>query len=77
MMQDRCDPWAKLYLQRQNKIGNRNVWLYLISSAIGNFAVVDYEMPGMEIKRRLFEENYDKAESYFESVSRRMVSGKL
>ena len=71
------DLWASLYLQRQNKIGNRNVWLYLIVSSIGNVAVVDYEMQGMEIKRKLFEDSYDKAEAYFEYISKKIISGKL
>ena len=76
-MNDNFEHWAQLYEQRHNKIGNRNVWLYLISTSIGNIAVVDYEEPGLEIKRKLFVEQYDKAEAYFETVSAKIVRGKL
>lgn len=70
--------WASLYLQRSSVIDGRNVWLYLITSSIGNIAVVDYEVAGeRNIKRKMFEEHYDDAEKYFETVSRKMLSGKL
>lgn len=71
------DLFAELHIQRQNYINGRNVWLYLLSSSIGNIAVVDYEQPGLEIKRKLFDENYDKAEAYFEAVCHKIVSGKM
>lgn len=77
-MNSNSDLWAALYEQRSCVINGRHVWLYLIQSAIGNIAVVDYEVAGeMNIKRKLFEEHYDDAEKYFESVSRRMLAGKL
>ena len=71
------DLFASLYIQKQNYINGRNVWLYLLSTSIGNIAVVDYEQPGLEIKRKLFIESYDKAESYFDTVCHRIVSGKM
>ena len=71
------DLFAELHIQRQNYINRRNVWLYLLSSSIGNIAVVDYEQPGLEIKRKLFIESYDKAEAYFETVCHKIVSGKM
>lgn len=76
-MDENFEHWAQLHEQRHNKIGNRNVWLYLISTSIGNIAVVDYEKPFFGIKRKLFEEQYDKAEAYFETVSAKIVRGKL
>ena len=76
-MDEKFEHWARLYEQRHNKIEQRNVWLYLISTSIGNIAVVDYEQPTQEIKRKMLEESYDKAERYFESVSAKIARGKL
>lgn len=68
---------ANLYRQRMNEINGRKVWFYLIASSIGNIGVVDYEEPGLEIKRKIFGDSYDKAERYFEKVCRQMISGKI
>lgn len=76
-MDENFEHWAQLTQQRHNKLGHRNVWFYLISTSIGNIAVVDYEQPTQEIKRKMFEESYDKAERYFESVSAKIALGKL
>lgn len=70
-------PWAELHLQRENIIDGRRIQFYLISTSIGNIAVVDYEAPTKEITRKLFQESYDKAEAYFESVCKKIVSGKM
>lgn len=68
---------ATVYTQMENIINGRHIWLYLIATPIGNIAVVDYEQPTKEIKRKLFNESYEKAEAYFESVCKKIVSGKL
>lgn len=67
---------AELYLQRENIINGRHIWLFLLATSIGNIAIVDYEQPTKEIKRKLFDENYEKAEAYFESVCKKIISGK-
>lgn len=69
--------WAGIYTQRKTKVDGREVAFYLIQTSIGNIAIVDYEMPSLEIKRKIFDENYDKAEAYYEAVVRKIVSGKI
>lgn len=69
--------WAKLYCQKQNLINGRNVWLYLVSSSVGNISIVDYEETGLEIKRKIYEEHYEDAEKYFDSICRKILAGKL
>lgn len=70
--------WANLYCQRENVINGRHVWLFLISTSIGNIAVVDYEgKDDPAITRKLFCESYEKAERYFESVCTKKVRGVL
>lgn len=76
-MDENFEHWARLYEQRHNKIEQRNVWLYLISTSIGNIAVVDYEQPTQEIVRKIFDGSYEKAERYFENVSSKIALGKL
>ena len=69
---------ATVYTQKENIINGRHIWLYLISSPIGRIIVVDYEESGdPAIVRKLFNENYDKAEMYFDTVCRKIISGKL
>lgn len=70
--------WAKMYCQRENKINGRMAWLYLLQTSIGNIIVVEYEVPpGMEIKRKLFDEHYEQAEKYFETICMKMLTGKI
>ena len=53
---------ATVYTQKENTISGRKVWLWLISSPIGNIVVVDYEQPTKEIVRKIFDEHYEQAE---------------
>lgn len=70
--------WAAMYCQRENTINGRKAWLFLLNTSIGNIPIVEYEaLPEKEIKRKLFDEHYGDAEKYFESVCRKMLSGKL
>lgn len=70
--------WANLYCQRENVINGRHAWLWLIQTSIGNFAVVQYEHAGDPyIVEKIFREDYDKAEAYFETICKKMVSGKI
>lgn len=68
---------AAVYTQRESTIYGRKIWLYLISSPIGNIAVVDYEQPGKEIVRKLFGDSYDKAENYYCKVCRKILASKI
>ena len=69
--------FAELFCQRHNVINGRNSWMYLISTSIGNFVIVEYENNELLLVRKLFENDYGKAESYFERVCRKMISGKI
>jgi hypothetical protein len=68
---------ATVYTQRENTISGRKVWLYLISSPIGNIVVVDYEQPTKEIVRKMFDENYEQAEKYFDNICKKIIGGKI
>ena len=69
--------WAEMYLQRKNEINGRIVMLYLITTGIGNIAVLDYEQKDLSIKRKIFSDDYDKAEKNFETVCKRMIDGRI
>ena len=69
--------WAKMYCQRENKISGRMAWLYLLQTSIGNIIAVEYEKPDKEIIRKLFDEHYEQAEKYFETVCMKMLTGKI
>ena len=69
---------ATVFTQKENTINGYHVWLYLVSTPIGHIIVVDYEVAGEKnIVRKLFDENYEKAEAYFDSVCRKKLAGKL
>lgn len=74
---DKDELWAHMYCQRENTINGRKAWLFLLNTSIGNIPIVEYEQPTKEIKRKLFDEHYNEAEKYFETVCRKMLSGKL
>lgn len=69
---------ATVYTQKENTINGRRIWLYLISAPIGHIIVVDYEVAGEKnIIRKLFDEDYEKAERYFDTICRKIISGKI
>lgn len=61
------------FTERENTINGRRIWLYHISSPIGHIYVVDHEQSGLEIKRKLFDADYEKAVKYFNKVCRQML----
>ena len=69
--------WAKMYCQRENRINGRMAWLYLLQTSIGNIIAVEYEKPDKEIFRKLFDEHYEQAEKYFETICMKMLTGKI
>lgn len=69
--------WAKMYEQKHAEINGRNVWHYLISTAIGNIHVVEFELESKELIRTLFDEDNDKAEKYFNYTCKKIIDGKI
>ena len=70
--------FANLYCQRENTINGRKAWLYLLQTSIGNIVSVEYEtLPEKEIKRKLYDEHYEEAERYFETICKKMLTGKI
>lgn len=68
--------WADLHLQEHAEINGRHVFHYLIGSAIGNFNIVEYETPTKELKRFVFDEDYENAERKFKVCCKWIMSGK-
>ena len=75
-MMENNELWAGLYLQRSSEIDGRKAWFYLISSSIGNIAVVEYEQTDKSIKRYMFDDDYDKAEYRYEHIVMDMMKGR-
>ena len=69
--------WAKMYEQKHAVINGRNVWHYLISTAIGNIHVVEFELEGKEIIRKLFDEDNEKAQKYFDYTCKKIIDGRI
>lgn len=75
---DNIELWAKLYEQRHAVINNRHIWQYLVSSAIGNIHIVEFEFDTKEICRRLFDESeLDKASKYFDYTCKKIIDGRI
>ena len=68
--------WSKLNLQEHAEINGRQVFHYLISSAIGNFNIVEYETTTKELRRSIFEDDYEGAERKFKTCCQCIMSGK-
>ena len=76
-MNEHEELWANMYQQRTARVGHRNIWLYLIQTAIGNIGVVQWEDDGQMIHEKLFRESYDKAERCFEQTVSKIALGKM
>ena len=76
-MNEHEELWANMYQQRTARVGNRNIWFYLIQTAIGNIGVVQWEDEGQAIHEKLFRESYDKAERCFEQTISKIALGKM
>ena len=68
--------WSKLYLQNHAEINGRGIYHYLMQTTIGNFNVVEYETPSKELKRFMFDEDYEAAERKFKSCCAWVMKGK-
>ena len=62
------------YTQAESNINGRLVQLYLISTPIGHFIVVAWEMPGKEVQRKIFDEDYDAAARYYKKICQKIVA---
>ena len=69
--------WANLYEQEHNTINGRNIWLYLLHTAIGNFWVIEYEQVTKEITSKVIKYDTEKAYRYFNSVCHKILKGTL
>ena len=68
--------WSKLYLQNHAEINGREVSHYLVQTTIGNFNIVEYETPPKELKRFIFDEDYEAAEKKFKACCAWVMKGK-
>ena len=69
--------WANMYEQKKATINGRNLWMYMIATAIGNLFVVEFEMQSKEIVRKIFDEDLEKADKYFKAACKMMIDGKI
>ena len=59
---------------KESKINGRGVWLYMISTTIGELYVVEHEQQSLEIKDDgLFHNNREKAEKTYAKALRSML----
>ena len=69
--------WANMYEQKKATIDGRNIWMYLISTAIGNLFVVEFETQGKELVRKIFDDDLADAERYFNYTCKKILDGKI
>jgi hypothetical protein len=69
--------WAKLYEQKHADINGYGVWLYLISSSIENFYIVQWEAVGHDLREKIFRYNPDGAEKLFAKKCSDLIKGKF
>lgn len=59
---------------KESRINGRGVWLYAISTTIGELFVVEHEQPGLELKTDgLFYNDREKAGKTYDKVVRSML----
>ena len=68
--------WINLHLVEHAEIDGRQVFHYIISSGIGYFNIVEYETSTKELKRFMFEDDYEIAERKFKVCCKWIMSGK-
>ena len=68
--------WANMYQQEHATIYGRNVWHYLIDTAIGQIHVVQFEKRGSKIYEKLIFNDNDKAEKVFKTFCKDLLDGK-
>lgn len=59
---------------KESRINGRGVWLYAISTTIGELFVVEHEQPGLELRTDgLFHNDRDKAEKTYAKALKSML----
>ena len=59
---------------KESKINGRGVWLYMVSTTIGELYVVEHEQIGLELKTDgLFHYDREKAEKTYAKVIKSML----
>ena len=66
-----------LYTQQHSIIDGRNIWHYLLGTALGHIHVVEYEQLDKTLKRYIFDGDNHAAEVRYKGLSILMLSGKL
>lgn len=70
------ETWASLTLQQQAVINGRHVFLYLVSSGIGNIFVLQHEDKGLLLYTKLYFNDLDKAERDFSKTCKLILDGR-
>lgn len=68
---------AKFYTQEHATIYGHGVWHYLITTPIGQFHVVEWEGAGMQIGRKIIEDDNASAERLFKKKCTDLLNGKM
>lgn len=65
-----------MYTQAESNINGRLVHLYLLSTPIGHFIIVDWEAKGPDkfVTRKIFDEDYDKAARFYKKICNMIVN---
>lgn len=66
-----------IYHQNHAEINGRNIWHWLIDSPVCQINIIGYETPDEEIKRKLFDGNYEKAERYYNKICNDILKSKI
>lgn len=69
--------FAELRQYNHSEINGRNVWLFQMETSIGEFQVVQWEMPGKEIIEKIFRWDYPQALKHYNTVCRKILAGKM
>ena len=65
-----------LSIMSHSTIYGRNVWLYEISTPLGNLYIVQWEKSTLELEEKYFGRNYSKADKYAVSICKKILEGK-
>jgi len=75
MMNDEL--YANLRQLSHSEINGRQVWLFEIDCSLGEIQIVQYEMPGKELKEKFFRWDYPSAKKYYTSICRKLLDQKI
>lgn len=58
-------------------IDTRNVWIYELTTPLGDIYVVDWQKPDETVERRLFDGEKSKAEKLYTSIVTKIANGRM